>query len=69
MALIFRLKIIFSFGAQNGRFSCYFCEFFCLISPRLKFIKVDEGLLRDKITCYYHFLSYVFWYYKHKHAK
>ena len=42
---------------------------FCLISLRLKILKVGEGLLRDKITFYVHFMSYMFWYYKHKHAK
>ena len=36
-----------------------FFQFFCSISLSLKFLKVDEGFLRDKITCYYHFMSYV----------
>ena len=31
-----------------------------MISLGLKFLKVDEGLLRDKITCYDHFISYRF---------
>ena len=35
----------------------------CLICLK-KFFKVDEGLLRDKITCYDHFMSYMFWYHK-----
>ena len=38
-----------------------------MISLRLKFLKADEGLLRDKIACYDHFMSYMSWYYKHKH--
>ena len=29
-----------------------------MFSLRLKFLQVDEGLLRDKITCYDHFMSY-----------
>ena len=37
---------------------------FCLISLRLKFLNVDEGLLADNITCYDHFLSYMFCHYK-----
>ena len=42
---------------------------FCLISLRLKFLKIDEGFLWSKIACYDHFMSYMFWYYKHKHTK
>ena len=34
----------------------------------MKFLKNDEGLSRDKITCYDHLMSYMFWYYKYKHA-
>ena len=37
---------------------------FCLISLRLQFLKIDEGLLREKITRYDQFMSYMFWYYK-----
>ena len=48
-------------------FFVIFFELFCLISLRLKFLKVDEGLLRDKIACYDHFMSYMSWYYKQKH--
>ena len=54
---------------QFFMFFATFLSFFCLISLRLKFLKVDEGILRDKIACYDHFMSYMFWYYKHKHAK
>ena len=35
-----------------------FAEFF--ISLRLKFLKVDEDLSRNKITCYDHFMSLCF---------
>ena len=42
---------------QIFMFFCEFFEFFCLISLRLKFLKVDEGLLRDKIARYDHFMS------------
>ena len=49
----------------------FFIQFFfilfrrsCLICLKMKFFKVDEGLLRDKITCYDHFMSYMFWYLK-----
>ena len=42
---------------------------FCWISLKLNFLKNDEGLLQDKFTCYDHFMRYVFWYYKYKHAK
>ena len=43
-----------SFFSKCCIFSCFFCDFFesCLISLRLKFLKSDEGLLRDKITFY-----------------
>ena len=54
---------------QFFKFFVIFFSFFCLISRRLKFLKVDEGILRDKITCYDHLMSYMFWYYKHKLAK
>ena len=42
---------------------------FRMISLRLKLLKVDEGFLRDRITCYDLFMNYVFRYYKHKQAK
>ena len=54
------------------QFFMFFVNFFpvfCLISLRLKFLIVDEGLIRDKITCYDHFMSYIFRYHKHEHAK
>ena len=54
---------------QFFMFFVIFFEFFCLISLRLKVLKVDESFLRDKIACQDHFMSYMFWYYKHKHAK
>ena len=56
--------IFLSFWAQNGAIFHVFCDFFVMIRLRLKFLKVDEGLLRDKIACYDHFMSYMFWYYK-----
>ena len=40
---------------------------FCLFSLRLKFVKIDEGILRGKTICYDHFVSYNYWYYKHIH--
>ena len=50
-------------GINGGSFPAicrvYFFQFFCSISLSLKFLKVDEGFLRDKIICYYHFMSYV----------
>ena len=50
------------------QFFMFFVTFlsFCLISLVLKFLKNDEGLLREKFTCYDHFMSYIFWYYKLK---
>ena len=58
------------FGLKMVQFFIFFCVFkvFCLISLWLKFLNVDEGLLRDKITHYDHFMSYMFWYYKRNHA-
>ena len=46
-----------------------FLSVFCLISLRLKFLENDEGLSRDKVTCYDHLMSYMFWYYKYKHVQ
>ena len=40
-----------------------FCDFFwdfCMISLRLTFLKANEGLFRDEIACYDHFMSYIF---------
>ena len=37
-----------------------FLWFFVLISLKLKFLKIDEGLFGDKIACYDHFMSYMF---------
>ena len=53
------------------QFFMFFCDFlgFCLISLRLKFLKVDEGLLQDKIAGYGLFMSYMSWYYKQRHTK
>ena len=40
------------------QFIMFFCDFlfFCL---RLKFLKVNEGFLRDNIACYDQFMSYM----------
>ena len=51
------------------QFLIFFLGFFVLTSLRLKLWKVDEGLFLDKIAGYDHFMNYMFWYYKHKHAK
>ena len=56
-------------GIIGGYFPAICRVCFVLISLRLKHLKVDEGLLRDKIARYDHFMSYIFRYYKHKHAK
>ena len=41
------------FGLKMAQFFMFFVIFsvLCLFSLRLKFLKVDEGFLRDKITC------------------
>ena len=38
----------------------------CIFS--LRFIKIDKDLLQDVINSYDHFMSYIFWYSKHKHV-
>ena len=38
-------------------FAIFLC--LCLISLRLKFLKIDEGRLLGKITCYDNFMSYM----------
>ena len=50
------------FGLKMVQFFMFlsFFKVFWLICLRLKFLKVDEGLLRDKITRYDYFMSYMF---------
>ena len=60
------------FGLKMLQFFMFFFVIFSvfgLISLRWKFLKVDEGLFRDKVLFFTIFMSYMFWYYKHKHAK
>ena len=38
----------------------FLCDF-CLITVSVKFFENDEGPLPDKITCYDHFMSYIFY--------
>ena len=63
---LFKVKRSKLLGSKWFNFSCFFevFEFFVF-----RFFKNDEGILLDKITCNDHFLSCLFWYYKHKQAK
>ena len=53
-------------------FSFFFGFFFIFLfdSLELRFVKVikDKGPLKDIITFYDHFKSYMFWYSENKHA-
>ena len=53
------MSILRVFELKMVQYFMFFVIFlvFCLISLRFKFLRIGEGLLRDKITCYDNFIS------------